>query len=80
VLVNIFAFRQMPAFEDLAKQPLYLLLAGGALGAAYLSANVFLAPRIGAGALLCFVVAGQLVGALAIDRFGLFGPALRELT
>jgi transporter family-2 protein len=80
VAVNVFALRQMPAIEDLARQPLYLLLAGGALGAVYLSANVFLAPRIGAGALLCLVIAGQLIGALAIDRFGLFGLALRELT
>lgn len=52
IVVNFFAFRQMPAFDDLAKQPLYLLLAGGVLGATYVSANVFLAPRIGAGALL----------------------------
>jgi transporter family-2 protein len=80
VAVNLFAFRQIPAFDDLVKQPLYLLLAGGVLGAIYVSANVFLAPRIGAGALLCLVVAGQLIGALAIDRFGLFGVALRELT
>jgi bacterial/archaeal transporter family-2 protein len=80
VAVNFFAFRQMPAFADLAKQPLHLLLAGGALGATYVSANVFLAPRIGAGALLCLVIAGQLVGALLIDRFGLFGLAFRELT
>jgi transporter family-2 protein len=80
VAVNLFAFRQIPAFDDLARQPLYLLFAGGALGAIYVSANVFLAPRIGAGALLCLVIAGQLIGALAIDRFGLFGLALRELT
>ena len=80
VAVNFFAFRQIPAFEDLVRQPLHLLLAGGFLGAIYVSANVFLAPRIGAGALLCLVIAGQLIGALAIDRFGLFGLALRELT
>ncbi|WP_158815674.1 DMT family transporter [Methylocapsa sp. S129] len=80
VAVNFLAFRQIPALDDLTKQPLYLLLAGGALGAIYVSANVFLAPRIGAGALLCLVVAGQLIGALAIDRFGLFGLAIRELT
>ena len=65
---------------DIARQPLFLLLAGGAIGAVYVSANVFLAPRIGAGALLCLVVAGQLLGALVIDRFGLFGLAMRELS
>jgi bacterial/archaeal transporter family-2 protein len=77
---DVLAFRQIPTFADLARQPLALLLSGGALGAIYVSANVFLAPRIGAGALLCFVVAGQLAGALFIDRFGLFGLAARELS
>jgi transporter family-2 protein len=80
VAVNFLAFRQMPTLSDLAVQPLYLLLAGGALGAIYVSANVYLAPRIGSGALLCFVIAGQLAGALIIDRFGLFGLAMREFT
>ena len=80
VFANLIAFRQIPTLADIARQPLLLLLAGGALGAVYVSANVFLAPRIGAGALLCLVVAGQLLGALVIDRFGLFGLAMRELS
>jgi bacterial/archaeal transporter family-2 protein len=77
---NFIVFRQIPTFADVARQPLSLLLAGGILGAVYVAANVFLAPRIGTGALLCFVVAGQLLGALVIDRFGLFGLAMRELS
>jgi transporter family-2 protein len=77
---DLIVFRQIPTWADIAKQPLYLLFSGGALGAIYVGANVFLAPRIGAGALLCLVVAGQLVGALTIDRFGLFGLAARELS
>ncbi len=79
-LANLIAFRQIPTLADVARQPLWLLFAGGALGAVYVSANVFLAPRIGAGALLCLIVAGQLLGALVIDRFGLFGLAMRELS
>jgi transporter family-2 protein len=79
-IVNLLAFRQFPALDDLARQPLHAVLLGGVIGAIYLSANVFLAPRIGAGALLCLVIAGQLIGALVIDRFGLFGLVLRELT
>ena len=54
-------------------------VAAGAI-AGVLLASVFLAPRIGASALLCLVVAGQLLGAVLIDRFGLFGLAMRELT
>jgi bacterial/archaeal transporter family-2 protein len=79
-VANLIVFRQIPTFADVARQPLSLLLVGGILGAVYVTANVFLAPRIGAGALLCFVVAGQLMGALVIDRFGLFGLAMRELS
>jgi transporter family-2 protein len=80
VAANLFAFRQIPAFSDLMRQPPHLLFAGGTIGAIYVGASVFLAPRIGASALLCLVVAGQLLGAVLIDRFGLFGLAVRELT
>jgi bacterial/archaeal transporter family-2 protein len=79
-VINLAVFRQIPTISDLSRQPLALLLAGGALGAVYVGASVFLAPRIGAGALLCLIVAGQLLGALVIDRFGLFGLGLRELS
>jgi transporter family-2 protein len=80
VTADLVAFRQIPSLSDVLSQPPYLLVAGGTIGAVYLGASVFLAPRIGTGALLCLVVAGQLVGALVIDRFGLFGLAMRELT
>ncbi|MGA2043560.1 MAG: DMT family transporter [Roseiarcus sp.] len=80
VTADLVAFRQIPSLSDVLRQPPYLLVAGGTIGAVYLGASVFLAPRIGTGALLCLVVAGQLVGALVIDRFGLFGLAMRELT
>ena len=46
----------------------------------FLSVNVLLAPRLGSAALLCLIIAGQLIGALAIDRFGLFAFAVRELS
>jgi bacterial/archaeal transporter family-2 protein len=77
---NFIAFRQIPGLDEIAKQPPYLLFCGGAIGAIFLGASVFLAPRIGAGALLGFVVTGQLMGAMVIDRFGLFGLATRELS
>ena len=77
---DLVVFRQIPAVADVLRQPAYLLFTGGAIGAVFLGASVFLAPRIGAGALLCLVVAGQLLGALVIDRFGLFGLATRELS
>ena len=41
---------------------------------------MFLAPRLGAAATLAFVMAGQLASALAIDKLGLFGFGLRDLS
>jgi transporter family-2 protein len=78
--LNLVVFRQIPSFSDLLRQPPHLLFAGGTIGVIFLGASVFLAPRIGAGALLCLVVAGQILGALVIDRFGLFGLVAREFS
>jgi bacterial/archaeal transporter family-2 protein len=78
--INALAFRQWPSLADVTSAPWPLLLIGGAIGAVFLSSNVFLAPRLGAAATLCFVIAGQLSAALVIDRMGLFGFALREAT
>jgi transporter family-2 protein len=80
LLLNGAVFRQFPVVADLRAQPLPLLWIGGILGATYVSANVFLAPRLGASASLCFVIAGQLVAAMTIDRLGLFGFSVRELS
>lgn len=78
--VNALLFRQWPSPRDLAAQPLPLLWVGGTIGAVFLSANVFLAPRLGGAAWLAFLMTGQLFSALLIDKFGLFGFALRHLS
>jgi transporter family-2 protein len=78
--INSAVFRQFPAVGDVVSAPLPLLLVGGVLGATFLSANVYLAPRLGAAATLCFVIAGQIVAAMIIDRFGLFDFAVRDLS
>jgi transporter family-2 protein len=80
LIINAAVFRQFPRVADLRAQPLPLLWIGGTLGAMYVSANVFLTPKLGAAATLCFVIAGQLVAAMTIDRLGAFGFAIRELS
>jgi len=80
LIVNAAVFRQFPSLADFRAQPLPLLWIGGAIGAIFLSANVFLAPRLGAAPTLCFVIAGQVVAAMTIDRLGLFGFSVRELS
>jgi bacterial/archaeal transporter family-2 protein len=46
---------------------------GGLLGAVYVLGAVVLAPRIGPGALLGAVVAGQMSAALLLEHFGWLG-------
>ena len=43
---------------------------GGLIGAAFVFAATLLVPRLGAAALICLVVAGQLAGSLLLDHFG----------
>jgi len=80
LLINAFVFRQIPAISDLASTAPYLMVVGGVLGATFLAIITLLAPRLGAAPTLCFVIAGQLISALTIDRLGLFNFAVRELS
>lgn len=67
-------------WDRIGTLPAWLLVSGGFLGATYLSLNVFLVPRIGAGATMGLAIAGQMLAALIIDSQGLFGLALREIS
>ena len=53
--------------------PWYGWLAGGVLGAVYLTGNIVLAPRLGAATLIGLVVTGQIIFSVLIDHFGWFG-------
>ncbi len=53
---------------------------GGTLGAFYITASIFLAPRIGALALVGLVVAGQLATALVLDHFGMLSLPRQPIT
>jgi transporter family-2 protein len=53
---------------------------GGLLGAFYVVAVAFLAPRLGVATTLAMAVAGQTLAALAVDRLGLVGAAARPVT
>ncbi len=59
---------------------LWLFIAGGLLGASFVTINVILAPKIGAAALMAFLVTGQLLAGLVMDRAGFLGLAVREIT
>lgn len=78
-LVLLFA-RSSTNLGALQSMPLYMLLGGGLLGAVYVTVNLMLAPKIGVAAVMALAIAGQLVTALFLDRFGLFELMQRELS
>ena len=45
----------------------------GLLGATFVTSAVVLAPRLGAATLVAAVVAGQMVGSLLLDHYGVVG-------
>jgi transporter family-2 protein len=68
-----------PSAATLAEAPAWAW-AGGLIGAFYVTAAVLIVPRLGLALTLGLSVAGQLVGALLLDRIGAFGLAARPLT
>ena len=58
----------------------WLFVAGGALGAAFVTINILLVSRIGAAATMAFVVTGQLIAGMLIDRAGFMEVAIREIS
>ncbi|ODT07190.1 MAG: hypothetical protein ABS58_08160 [Mesorhizobium sp. SCN 65-20] len=79
-LVTYFTTRSQGLVIDWKAPAPWLFVAGGALGAVYVTSSVLLTPRIGAAALMAFLVAGQLLAGMLVDKAGYFGVAVRELS
>ena len=63
-----------PSFGDIGQLP-WWGWSGGLAGVFYITAALILAPRLGAGAFLAAVIAGQMLAALLLDRYALVGFA-----
>jgi bacterial/archaeal transporter family-2 protein len=72
--------KPLPATHTAAAVPWWIWIAGGALGTIYLTGNILLAPKLGAGALVGLVVTGQLLFAVLCDHFGWLGFAQHSAT
>lgn len=53
---------------------------GGLFGAIYIAISILLLPRLGAATVIALIVAGQMIGSLAFDHFGLFGLPVHHIT
>jgi transporter family-2 protein len=67
------------AFARLSIAPKHLFLAG-VLVAFYLLSITWIAPIIGVGNAIFFVLIGQMIAAAIVDHFGLFGAQISPLT
>lgn len=67
--------KPLPVAAVARSAPWWTWIAGGLLGTVYLTANVLLAPKLGAASLVGFVVTGQLLFAVVADQFGWLGFA-----
>ena len=65
----------LPRWPSLASMPPWAWL-GGVCGAAYVTGVIAISPRLGLAATMALIVAGQTIGALLIDHFGLLGFAV----
>lgn len=62
----------LPNWASISSQPPWLWL-GGVIGALFVLSATVLVPRLGAGAMICLVIFGQLAGSLLLDHFGVLG-------
>lgn len=70
----------LPGAERLAAVPLHLWIAGGMLGAAFVTTAAWATPKIGTGAFFATLVAAQLALSLVLDHFGVLGLETRPAT
>ena len=58
----------------------WTFLVGGALGAVFVTSTILLAPRLGVTAMAAFIIAGQLMTGLILDRIGFMGLPVQEIS
>ncbi len=72
IIYYLFTNPTWPSASTLASVPRYAWVAG-LLGGFYVATSVIAAPRLGAALFIALIVAGQLIGSLLLDHYGLVG-------
>jgi transporter family-2 protein len=70
----------LPTVELIGAMPVYSFVAGGMMGCFFLFSAIFLTPRLGVAVFMSTAIAGQLIAAVLLDKFGVLGMAVREAT
>jgi bacterial/archaeal transporter family-2 protein len=79
MLAAAIALREpLPPLRTALQSPI-VSWSGGVFGAIYIAISIFLIPRLGAAVVIALIVAGQMVGSLVFDHFGLLGVPVRGI-
>jgi transporter family-2 protein len=80
MLIVATALREpLPSMQAIQRSHL-ISWSGGLFGAVYIAISILLIPRLGAAMVIALIVAGQMIGSLAFDHFGLFGMPVHSLS
>jgi transporter family-2 protein len=79
-LLTLATRQPLPSETSVKVLPAYAWVGGGLLGAFILFSLIFLAPRLGIAVVFSSAIAGQLIGAVVLDHYGLLGTVVREAT
>jgi transporter family-2 protein len=73
MLVAALVMREALPTVGMISRSTWLSWMGGVFGAVYIAVSIFLLPRLGAATVIALIVAGQMIGSLAFDHFGVLG-------
>jgi bacterial/archaeal transporter family-2 protein len=73
MLLIALALREPWPSAQVVARSQWLSWTGGAFGAIYIAISILLLPRLGAATIIALIVAGQMLGSLAFDQYGLLG-------
>jgi transporter family-2 protein len=73
MLAVALALREPWLSKETFERSHWMSWSGGVFGAIYIAVSILLIPRLGAALVIALIVAGQMVGSLAFDHFGLLG-------
>jgi bacterial/archaeal transporter family-2 protein len=79
-MMSIVEGRGLAGIGETLRQPAWLWIAGGFLGAVIVTSLTFAPPRIGTFGTFALVIAGNLAAAVLIDSLGLFGVSRVPIT
>ncbi len=73
MLVAAVVLREPWLSKQMIARSHFISWSGGLFGAIYIAVSILLIPRLGAAMVIALIVAGQMIGSLVFDHFGILG-------